>query len=272
MATSTPNPWTENPWSLADKKSAGRRDHFAADEAEYLSNNITNTDDKTELYYEDSSQDGEDDVIFDDMRIFCHGINEPHLAEKFQQHKVTLEHLLEFDEEDLIKCGVELVGERKKVLREIAQAHAEKWMPTSLKDLTGKTLMSSPGIYSALNDINKHLEYIGVTFRYMRRRVQKTPCILELGKDHCGVAKIAEEIEDLMKTTKSTYTQLQALDHQINKHLDNPVMKPANHIDSGYVMRAKVRKMFIPTVTGLAAIGVSVKLFLTLNRSLHLVS
>lgn len=268
-SSSGPNPWTEKVWSLSDVRENG--DHFAADESEYLANNVTNNDNNTLNYY-DSSEEDDNDVIFDAMRTFCHAINEPHLVEKFLRHKVTLAQLLEFDEQDLIACGIDLVGERKKILHEVAQAHSEKWMPTSLKDLTGKSLLSSPGIYSALNDINRHLEYIGVTFRYLRRRIQKSPNILELGKDHCGVAKISEEIEDLMKTTKSTYTQLQALDHQVCKHLDDPILKPANHIDSDYVRRAKIRLMLFPTIVGCLFVGASVKILMILNRSLHLMN
>lgn len=263
MSNSSPNPWADKVWSLSDSRPNGG-DHFAADESEFLANNYN----KTAIDYEDSDLDDDENVIFDAMRTFCFAINEPQLVDKFLQHKVTLAQMLEFDEQDLIACGIDLVGERKKVLHEVAQAHSEKWMPTSLKDLTAKTLLTSPGIYSSLNDINKHLEYIGVTFRYLRRRIQKTPQILELGKDHCGVSKIAEEIEDLMKTTKSTYTQLQALDHQVCKHLDDPIFRPANHIDSGYVSQAKTRKMLLPKIFCGLVIVISVKIFMMINRSM----
>lgn len=259
-SSSKPDPWTENVWTLSDIKQNG--DHFAADQSEYLVNN------NTALPFDDSSEDDGDDVIFDAMRTFCHAINEPQLVDKFLHHRVTLAQLLEFDEQDLINCGIDLVGDRKKVLHEVAQAHAERWMPTSLNDLTAKTLMSSPGIYSALNDINKHLEYIGVTFRYLRRRIQKEPEILELGKDHCGVSKIANEIEDLMNTTKNTYTQLQALDHHICKHLDDPIFKPTNYIDSSYVMQAKMRRLVVPAIIGGLAIISTIKIYLNLSKVL----
>lgn len=208
----------------------------------------------------DSDQDDED-IIFQDMQLFLHAIGEPQLVDKFLEHKVTLGQLLEFNEQDLINCGIELVGDRKKILENTGQMHCEKWMPTSLHDLTAKTLLSSPGIYIALNDINKHIEYIGVTFKYLRRRLQERPQVLELGKDYVGVTKLANEIDDLLKTSKTTYIQLKALQKEICKHLNDPSKKPANHIDSGYIRRAKIRQSITPALLTSLTLYVSYKMY-----------
>lgn len=206
-----------------------------------------NTFNSYEDEVENSDSDTEEkDMIFQDMQLFMHAIGEPQLVEHFLKQKITLGQLLEFNEQDLINCGVELVGDRKKILENTGQMHCEKWMPASLQDMTSKSLMSSPGYYIALNDINKHIEYIGVTFKYLRRRLEEQPELLELGKDYVGVAKVASELEDLLKTTKTTYAQLRGLNREVGKHLKDPVKRPANHMDEASLRRTKMRQKFVP--------------------------
>lgn len=204
--------------------------------------------------YCSDSDDENNDLIFQDMQLFFHAIGEPQLIDLFIKNKVTLGQLLEFDEQDLINCGVELVGDRKKILANTVQMHCEKWQPSSLQNLTAKSLLSSPGIYVTINDINKHIEYIGVTLKYLRRRIQTKPEILELGKDYVGVSKVAKELEDLINTSKSTYGQMKVLSRQINKHLSNPTLQPANHIDEGSIRRAKIGQSIAPLLLAATAI------------------
>lgn len=200
---------------------------------------------------EDKDSDDENDapdIIFDDMQLFCHTIGEPQLVDKFLHHKVTLGQLMNFDENDLINCGIELVGERKKILASTVQMHNEKWMPSSLNDPTGRGLFSSPGYYIALNDINKHLEYIGVTVRYLKRRLQTSPEIMELGKDFVGVTKVASEIDDLLKTSKTTHLNILSLGRQVNKHVSDPILKPAFHIDENLLRKQKFKRVLMGPV------------------------
>lgn len=191
-------------------------------------------------HFDSDSDEEQPDGEFQDMQLFLHAIGEPQLVENFLKNKVTLGQLLEFNEDDLINCGIELVGDRKKILDNTGKMHSEKWMPSSLHDLTARTLLSSPGIYLSLNDINKHLEYIGVTFIYIKRRLKEKPQILELGKDYVGVTKISNEIDDLLKTSKTTYSQLKILQKEVRRHLKDPTKLPPNHIDDKYVKRIKI--------------------------------
>lgn len=240
----------ENPW--LEKPDGKPVDHFAADEAEILANRLERDDSDSEV--------DDQDLVFGDMQLFFHAIEEPQLIDLFLQNKVTLGQLMEMDEQDLVNCGVTLVGDRKKILANTAQMHCEKWMPSSFHDLTSKTLLSSPGIYIALNDINKHLEYIGVTLKYLRRQLKIKPEILELGKDYVGVGKVSSELEDLIKTSKSTHKQIQALDHQVGKFLGVPALKPANLIDDNYIRQAKIRKQVVPALLLSLGICISYKL------------
>jgi hypothetical protein len=217
-----------------------------------------------EEYNSDSDQD--EDVEFQDMQLFLHAIGEPQLVEHFLKNRVTLGQLLEFNEDDLINCGIECVGDRKKILANIGQMHSEKWQPSSLQELTSKSLLSSPGIYIALNDINKHIEYIGVTFKYFKRRLEEKPAILELGKDYVGVSKVFSEIEDLLKTSKTTYAQLKSLEKEVSKHLDDPVKRPANHIDEKYIAKARMRRRIAPALVVALAVCASIKLTVFLLR------
>lgn len=216
--------------------------------------------------YEDQCSDSDEenqDLVFQDMQLFLHAIGEPQLVDKFLANKVTLGQLLEFDEQDLINCGVDLVGDRKKILTNTGQMHSEKWMPSSLEDLTAKSLLSSPGIYITLNDINKHIEYIGFTIKYLKKKIEANPEILELGKDYVGIAKIDSEIVDLNKTSKQTYHQLKLIQKVIRKHLDDPAKKPANHIDANFIKRAKIRLIAVPTFLvsmGLLGMGLCITL------------
>lgn len=196
--------------------------------------------------FDDTDDEGQGDELFQDIQLFLHAIGEPQLVEIFLKNKVTLGQLLEFNEQDLINCGVELVGDRKKIMENIGQMHSEKWQPASLHDLTAKTLLSSPGIYISLNDINKHMEYIGITFIYIKRRLQEKPSILELGKDYVGVTKISDEIEDLLKTSKTTFSQLKILQKEVRRHLKDPTKLPANHIDLIQNRKTKIRQRLAP--------------------------
>lgn len=214
---------------------------------------ITNEDD-----YSDDEDEG--DIIYSDMQIFFHSIGEPKLAERFLQQKVTLSQLLDFDEQDLINCGVDLIGDRKKIIENIGKMHCEKWQPTSLNDLTAKSMLSAPGIYVVLNDINKHFEYIGITFKYIRRQIRTKPEMLELGKDFVGVAKIASELTDLQKTVRTTCSELKALNQLIAKARKNPLLHPANHIDERHLRKVRFTQIIGPMVLfGLLA-GVAFKL------------
>lgn len=216
--------------------------------------------DKPIAVIDSDSEEEDDQLVFQDVQLFCHAIQAPELSENFIKHKVTLGQLLLMDEQDLVNCGIELVGDRKKILANTATMHCEKWMPTSLQDMTAQSLLSSPGIYVSINDINKHIEYIGVTLRYIRRRLQSNPEVLELGKDYVGVSKIHSELQDLEKTSKATYNQINALTRQISKHLDDPNYKPANHIDRSYLRRAKIHQKIKPVILTILTLFVSFKL------------
>lgn len=201
------------------------------------------------LYENDVTTDEEDEEekrTFGDLDLFFHAIGEPQHTPLFVQQKVTLGQLLDFDETDLINCGIELVGDRKKILENVAQWHSEKWVPTSLHDMSGKKMLTAPGIYISINDMNKHIEYIGASFRYIRRVVQKKPEILELGKDYCGIKRISSEMEDLVVTYEKTGENLQSLRRELKKHFNDPTLQPPNEIDEFYVTRAKLAKSIIP--------------------------
>lgn len=201
-----------------------------------------------DLNNSDTDDDFALDTIFDDMQLFCHTIGEPQLVNKFLKHKVTLGQLMNFEEQDLINCGIDLVGDRKKILSCTVQMHNETWMPSSLNDPTGRGLLSSPGYYAAINDINRHMEYISLTIRYLKRELQKDPKLMELGKDYVGVNKVASEIDDLLRTSKATHTHILSLSRQVAKHVDNPILKPANHIDENYLKKSKIRVVIGPAV------------------------
>lgn len=207
---------------------------------------------------DDDSQHG--DSVCDDLDMFLFAIGETELAEQFKKNRVTLGQVLEFDEQDLINCGIDQVGPRKKILDCTAQMHCEKWTPTSLEELTRKGLQSSPGIYTALNDMNKHIDYIGVTLRYLRRCIQTDPKILELGKDYVGVKKVASELVDLSKTLQSTHRNIMALSRTIGKHCDDPLLQPANHIDEKYLKSVKTRGRIVPALLLIVVISMSIKL------------
>lgn len=230
-----------NIWQLSDE------DNHHAAASQNLSSECSNNRDLEEvLNDDDQDEDYDANLIYNDLEIFCHAIEEPQLIDLFRANKVTLGQLLEFNEEDLINCGLTMVGDRKKVLDSIAQMHCEKWVPSSLQDLTSKSLLSSPGIYISLNDINKHLEYIGITLRYLRRKLQCDPNILELGKDYVGVGKISSELRDLTKTSTIMHQQIELLGKYIDtKHLDNPIYQPANHIDKKYISRSSLKPTII---------------------------
>lgn len=208
----------------------------------------------------DSENDSED-VELHDMELFCHAIGEPQLADKFTQQRVALSQLLHFNEQDLINCGIELIGERKKVLSSIGQMHSEKWSPASLNDMTEQSLLSSPGIYLALNDINKHLEYIGVTFVYLRKRIDENPQILELGKDFVGVKKIAQELEDLTKTSCIMHYRLKALDRHLTKYTSKKTLHPANLIDRCYIKAGNLQQFTMKLGLGIVLVCASLKIF-----------
>lgn len=220
--------------------------------------------------YDDKDTDDENDEenqIFGDMQLFFHAIQAPQFIPKFIEQKVTLGQLLNFEEQDLINCGVELVGDRKKILGHIAEWHSEKWLPTSLHDLTAQSMLTSPGIYITINDINKHLTYIDASFRYIKRHVQKKSDILELGKDYCGVGKIADELLDVEKTVGALRSSLSSLKLEIFRHIDDPLKLPANLIDANYVRRveAKLRRkklmsISVATLVVLGGVGIVVHL------------
>lgn len=229
----------ENPWAEALKKCS---------------------DDQENDGYDSDSEDDDPDLVYQDLELFLKAIDEIQLIEKFRKHKVNLGQLLDFDEQDLINCGVDLVGERKKILTNTGQMHAEKWVPTSLHDLTSKTLLTAPGIYIALNDINKHIEYIGVTFRYLRRCMRTKPQILELGKDYVGIHKIVSELDDMLRTSKTTYALLKELKHQVGGLADKPEYQPPNHIDENYLRNAKLKQFLAPVVLITVALFAGYKL------------
>lgn len=259
LQETTTLPKDDEPPGENNEKETNNVDWQKWDDKEVEPNNIMG--DVFVLENSDSEDEDAQNIVYQDMQLFFHAIGEFQLIELFLKNKVTLGQLLEFDEQDLINCGVELVGDRKKILANTGQMHCEKWMPSSLQDLTTKSLLSSPGIYIALNDINKHIEYIGVTLKYLRRRLQSNPEILELGKDFVGVTKVSSELEDLMKTIKSTHDQALAFDRQIRKHLCDPKLRPANHIDDCYVRAAKWQRIFIaPIIVVVAAVCMTLKI------------
>lgn len=180
----------------------------------------------------DSDIDNDENVkIYGDLELFLSAILEDDLIDVFKNHKVTLSQLLQFDEQDLINVGLGKVGDRKKVLDTIAQVHATKWEPTSFGDLTSRDILTGPGIYIVLNDINKHMEYIGASFSYLSLRLHKNPAILELGKDFVDVRKIKSELEDLIATSKTTYKEIIRLNNQLGEFTQDPIYLPANYID-----------------------------------------
>lgn len=259
------NEWT---WSNLQTTNPGNNvesepvDHFVC-EAEVLESRrrMNGQNDESD------SENGDNDIIFEDMQLFFHAIGEPQLIEKFLRNKVTLGQLLEFEEQDLINCGVELVGDRKKILANTAQMHCEKWSPSSLHDLTGKSLLSSPGIYIALNDINKHIEYIGVTFRYLKRKLQKQPDLLELGKDYVGIAKVVSELEDVIKTSRSTHNHAHSLRRELGKFVKDATFRPANHIDKEYLRSSQLRQRLPSIIVGTMVAIFSIKIFTYLKSA-----
>lgn len=251
-----------NPWLVDEPAHNGDKAYKPVEGVDVFDpRRVDNGDDNSDSDEEDQDRD----LIFQDMQMFFHSIGEPQLIPLFLANKVTLGQLLDFEESDLINCGVELVGDRKKILSSVAQMHCEKWMPSSLQDLTAKTLLSSPGMYIALNDINKHVEYIGVTFNYLRRCIQRKPEILELGKDYVGVPKVASELEDLLKTSEKMHVQLKALNRHISMQLNNPLLRPANHIDNQYLNKTGIRRRIAPILLAATAIGLVIVFKKALN-------
>lgn len=210
----------------------------------------------------DSEYEDQDDLIYGDLQLFFHAINEPQLAQNFVDQKVTLGQLLAFEEKDLINCGVEFVGDRKKILEHIAQWHSDQWLPTSMHDLTSKSVLTSPGFYIVLNDINKHFEYIDASFRFMRRQIEMKPKILELGKDYCGVKKVLSELDDLTQTYTKMSNSIKLLHKELSKHADKPSMQPPNLIDERCIWRTRIGTKIIPwsMTAAMVALGLTISI------------
>lgn len=183
--------------------------------------------------HKNNNSDEDEDVeykLYGDIELFLTSIDEDGLEKLFRQHKVTFSQLLQFEEQDLINVGIDKVGDRKKILEAIDLIHASKWEPTCLSDLTSRDLLTSPGIYIVLNDINKHMEYIGASLSYIYFRLEKNPAILELGKDFVGIEKISSELKDLVKTSRTTYMDMIRLNNHLAKFRDNPTFLPPDYV------------------------------------------
>lgn len=245
----------DNPWLMDWTDPAENQRDDAAERVDTIAKTkeLLGLDPSTNIDFCDSDDDDKDEAtIYQDIHLFFYSIDEPQLIERFVQQKVTLSQLLNFTEEDLIKCGVDLVGDRKKILDNIAQVHSEGWSPTSLQDLNGKTLLSSPGMYMALTDINKHLEYIGATYKYFKRQVECKPHILQYGKEYVGAGKIVQELDSILSTTKAMTSQLSALRGTMFRQARNSQNQPANLCDNRALHQAKWRRNAIPlTLTGI---------------------
>lgn len=254
---------------MSETNVSNQSDGWNLDQVETKNSNFYFADGSDALpagQYDDKDSDygdGDEHMLFGDMQLFFHAINEPQFIPNFLQQKVTLGQLLDFQEQDLINCGIELVGDRKKILQHIAKWHAVQWLPSSLHDLTDKNMLTAPGIYIAINDINKHLEYLDASFRFMRRQIEMKSNILELGKDYCGVRKIASELEDLDSTHKRVGCSINLLKKEIVKHVDDPLKLPPNHIDEKYIRKTKIGMRIIPwsisTLLVLTGFGVAVR-------------
>lgn len=218
-----------------------------------------------QLYCPNEPDDDDDDsdfgldhnVIFDDLQLFFHSIDEPQFIDKFVEQKVTLKSLLELNEDDLVKCGIELVGDRKKILDHIAELHSGPWVPTSLHDMTAKSMLTSPGYYITLNDVNRHQAYIGALFIFMARKLTEDPDLLTYGKDYVGIKKVISEAEDLRVTCVETINKLERLMGHLYKHSDEPIYQPTNFIDTDRVKRVRNRHVAIRVAKrlGLLATG-----------------
>lgn len=72
-----------------------------------------------------------------DLELFLSGLTLSNYLELFQRENISLKDLLSgaYEEDDLVRVGVDKLGDRKRIVEEIARLVKTSWTPSSLPSL-----------------------------------------------------------------------------------------------------------------------------------------
>ncbi|KAF6031090.1 hypothetical protein EB796_010566 [Bugula neritina] len=183
-----------------------------------------------------SAEDARIDTVynkFGDVEIFLHGMELSSLIPCFQQHSITMSHLLSITDEELVKIGVVSVGHRKQILDSVHELHKKDWQPSSIPSYEtvkmGKVL-SCAEVTTIIANLASHSACMNSTLRYLTSQIHTTPSLLQVDKHGRGLHALRRFLHEMEGNTNTQVDTCSQLKTEILKCLGDGSASTNDHI------------------------------------------
>lgn len=166
-----------------------------------------------------------------DLQMFLFGVGLSKLEDLFVKNDMTrLTDVLLLDDDDLIKMGIDSLGDRKKLLKTFQEFNLSSYEKTSLpavepplskkyrlkNSMGGSRSRNAPKIsatevHSLLFNISRQLGYMKTNLRFVDRKIKKDPSILETKKEVVPFDLVVKSFNECVKSAQDVESTLKSL-------------------------------------------------------------
>lgn len=153
---------------------------------------------------------------YDDLEVFLTNLNFADVIPLFNERELTFKNLLTMNEKELEEIGINRLGVRKRIIREINTIHKVKWQMSSLPRLANQQNITSFDIISVMANAKKQLSYIEATIVYLRQQIKEEK-MMETEDAHTNANYLIRETENCLKNSKLLANELKFLKNYLDK-------------------------------------------------------
>ncbi|XP_033105576.1 ankyrin repeat, SAM and basic leucine zipper domain-containing protein 1-like isoform X2 [Anneissia japonica] len=167
---------------------------------------------------------------YGDLDLFLFGLKLGHLIPVFQQQELDFAMVMQMNDQDLEKVGINELGIRRKILKSIHEIHKKKWEPGSIRTPNSKVLSCKESI-DIIENISKHISYISSTVSYVRKNMKDHSSLTSEKVDSAIVEHLSTETLESLKKVKVLHTELKQLRSHVSEVTGNRDMVPADLVE-----------------------------------------
>ena len=146
-----------------------------------------------------------------------------HLHQHIVNHKIDLETFLLPREEDMMRLGVEEVGDVKRLMIFQAELHKEEWRSCSLPSLTAQKgweglMINMVTAINMVANISQHARLMDKNVRYIRQQLDDhNERLLSTGSDIVSPEKLQQQLQGASTHIGHLRTEVNSLSKQLSK-------------------------------------------------------
>lgn len=150
----------------------------------------------------------------------------------FISNDISMDKLLNFDEEDLIKIGISDCYERELILYELKRFHQKNWKSSSMVPIRQDFKINCNEVIAIVSNLSRHTDFMTSNIKYITSESKRSQS--QLFADKFLNSKLLDELKETLKNSKRLLNQVESYCGFVEKSVKNEAKtEPIDSVEYG---------------------------------------